>query len=284
MTDKMLISAHELFERHPSERCLIVDCRFNLGNPKAGYQAYLESHIPTAVYADLDKDLASPVTSVSGRHPLPEPASFAVFLQRIGWKPDIDLVAYDDIGGAFAARLWWLMKYFGYDRVRLLDGGYPAWLKAGYATSVGDADMSVEPAPLTPLAANEDMVLTAADVENGLAQNAIVLVDARAPERYSGEVEPLDAVAGHVPGAKNLPLSLNLDQGQKFKSQESLRGQWQTMLTDSGSRQLVHMCGSGVTACFNQFAAELAGFEGSKVYTGSWSEWIRDPTRGIAPG
>lgn len=284
MKSGMLISVHDLVELQRSGHCLIVDCRFNLADPKAGYQAYVESHIPGAVYADLDKDLASPVTASSGRHPLPDASRFSGFLAGIGWTPGSKVVAYDDIGGAFAARLWWLMKYVGQNHVALLDGGYPAWLETGYATNSGEADMDVEATPPVRLSGNADMVLTAAEVEDGLSQQAIVLVDARAAERYRGDVEPLDTVAGHVPGAKNLPLGSNLGQDQHFKSAENIRKQWQTILCDSGSRQLVHMCGSGVTACFNQFAAELAGIEGSKIYAGSWSEWIRDPARRVASG
>lgn len=284
MTNRMLISAEVLLELQRAGSCLIVDCRFNLGKPEAGFEAYLGAHIPGAVYANLDKDLSSPVTESSGRHPLPDATEFSEFLAGIGWRPGRVMVAYDEIGGAFAARWWWLMKYFGHNDVVLLDGGFPAWQFAGYATAKGGDDMNVPAAPAMPLVACDDMVLTAAEVEDGLASDAILLLDARAPERYRGDVEPLDAVAGHVPGASNLPFSVNLDQDGKFKPVDDIRSQWQTHQGSTSAEQLVHMCGSGVTACFNQFAAELAGIEGSRIYAGSWSEWIRDPARGIEAG
>lgn len=284
MKNRMLVSAKDLFELQRSAACLIVDCRFSLSDPEAGYQTYLQGHIPGAVYANLDKDLSGPVTGTSGRHPLPDAGSFAEFLAGTGWRPGSGMVAYDDVGGAFAARLWWLMKFFGHNEVALLDGGFPAWLTAEYATAKGNDDMHVPAAAPISLSGREDMVLTAAEVEDGLAGGAIVLLDARTPERYRGEVEPLDAVAGHIPGAKNLPVGLSLDQDSHFKPAHDLLNQWQTFRGAAGDRQLVHMCGSGVTACFNQFAAELVGIEGSRLYPGSWSEWIRDPARGVETG
>lgn len=284
MKSRMLVSAEELLELQRSGPCLIVDCRFSLAEPETGLKTYLQGHIPGAVYANLDIDLSSPVTSTSGRHPLPSATRFSEFLAGIGWRPGTVVVAYDDIGGAFAARLWWLMKYFGHNQVALLDGGYPAWRSAGYATACGDEDMDVVATPRTVLNASAEMVLTAAQVADGLANDAIILLDARAPERYRGDVEPLDSEAGHVPGAKNLPFALNLGQDNKFKPLEEIRNQWQIFKVTDKAEQLVHMCGSGVTACFNQFAVELAGIEGSRIYAGSWSEWIRDPARGIETG
>lgn len=284
MKNKMLISAEDLLELQRADLCLIVDCRFSLSDPQAGYQAYLKGHIPGAVYANLDTDLSGPVTGSSGRHPLPDTARFSEFLAGIGWRPGTRVVAYDDVGGAFAARLWWLMKYFGHDEGALLDGGFPAWSAAGYATSRGSDDMNIPSAPLTSLSTCDDMVLTAAEVKEGLAGGDVVLLDARAPERYRGDVEPIDPVAGHVPGAINLPIGLNLDQANHFKPAKDLLNQWQTYQDASSAGQLVHMCGSGVTACFNQFAAELVGIKGSRIYPGSWSEWIRDPSRGVETG
>lgn len=284
MKNKMLVSVADLFELQRSGSCLIVDCRFSLSDPESGYKAYLEGHIPGAVYANLDNDLSGPATGSSGRHPLPDAARFSKFLAGIGWRPGSAVVAYDDVGGAFAARLWWLMKYFGHNEGALLDGGFPAWAAAGYATAQGSDDMNLPAAPLIALNTCDEMVLTAAEVRDGLAGGDIVLVDARAPERYRGDVEPIDTIAGHVPGAKNLPLSLNLDQDGHFKRVEDILTQWQTFQAAGSAGQLVHMCGSGITACFNQFAAELVGIKGSRVYAGSWSEWIRDPARGVETG
>lgn len=284
MKNKMLISAEELFELQRSGSCVIVDCRFSLSDPEAGHQAYLKAHIPGAVYANLDIDLSGPRTDGSGRHPLPDTTRFSEFLAGIGWRLGSVVVAYDDMGGAFAARLWWLMKYFDHNQGALLDGGFPAWLAAGYATTEGTDDMNIPAAPPIPLSPREDMVLSAEEVEAGLACANIILVDARAPERYHGEVEPVDAIAGHIPGAKNLPIGLSLDQDNHFKPAKDILHQWQAFQDAGSDGHLVHMCGSGITACFNQFAAELAGLEGSRIYSGSWSEWIRDPSRGIETG
>ena len=282
MTGELLVTAEQLHQMRADTDCIIVDCRFNLADPDAGYQLFLKSHIPNATYANLDKDLSSPVTPHSGRHPLPEAENFSAFLSRIGWQPGMKLVAYDDMGGAFAARLWWLMKYFGLSGAVLLDGGLTAWLAAGFPTQSGEADTPAA-AHLT-LQAHREMVMSASEVQAGLASHEILLVDARAGERFRGEVEPIDSVAGHVPGAKNLPLSQNLGSDGCFRSSEEIRHLWQPLMGDMSAGQIVHMCGSGVTACFNQFAAELAGLEGSKLYAGSWSEWIRDPHRGAETG
>jgi thiosulfate/3-mercaptopyruvate sulfurtransferase len=281
MNGDMLVSAKQLQQLQLTEKCLIVDCRFSLMDPAAGYQHYLKSHIPQAVYANLERDLSSPVTAVSGRHPLPEAAQFAAFLSRCGWQQDMKLIAYDDMGGAFAARLWWLMKYFGQSGAALLDGGLAAWVSAGYATSSGDSDMQVMPEPAVPLQVQPEMVLSASEVKVGLANHEILLVDARAADRYRGDVEPLDKVAGHIPGARNLPFGQNMASEGYFKSAEQIRRNWQDLQGKVSAGNLVHMCGSGVTACFNQFAAELAGIHGSKLYAGSWSEWIRDSSREV---
>lgn len=284
MTEKMLVSAKELYELQLAGDCVVVDCRFNLVDTQAGYQSYLLSHIPHAVYANLDKDLSSRVTPVSGRHPLPDAQGFAQFLSRSGWQEGMALVAYDDMGGAFAARLWWLMKYFGQLGAALLDGGLAAWMSAGYATDSAVADVSVAVATPVPMQAHPEMVMTASEVESRLANQEILLVDARASERFRGDVEPIDSVAGHVPGARNLPFNENMTSAGQFKQPQDIRQRWLQLQGDSRSDKLVHMCGSGVTACFNQFAAELAGIQGSKLYAGSWSEWIRDPERGVEAG
>ena len=200
---KILYSTGELNEALRASRCIVVDCRFNLVDTGAGYKAYLDGHIPGAAYAHLDDDLSSPITATTGRHPLPAVDSFAAFLARIGWSRGIPLVAYDDAGGAIAARLWWLMKYFGHDCGALLDGGLPAWREAGLALERGAAE--AVKAPLVALQPQQNLVLSAGDVTAGLQQGTLVLADARAPERFRGEVEPLDTVAGHIPGACNFP-------------------------------------------------------------------------------
>ena len=279
MSQKILISAQGLHKLHQTTPCVIFDCRFALDDPDAGYQDYLKSHIPGAVYAHLDDDLSSPVTVNSGRHPLPYANKFAAFLGRSGWQPGVPLIAYDASGGAIAARLWWLMKYFGQDDAAILDGGIAAWIATGHELQSGQ--VSVVHLPATELTSHDDLQLSTADVVEGLTTNEIVLVDARAPERFRGEVEPIDSVAGHIPGSVNYPLNRNLDPNGRFKTAHEIRGELEIIADGQESQQFVHMCGSGVTACHNIFAAELAGLQGSKLYVGSWSEWIRDPSRPV---
>jgi thiosulfate/3-mercaptopyruvate sulfurtransferase len=280
MARKILYSADELHRALQESRCIVVDCRFNLANTAAGHAAYLESHIPGAVYAHLDDDLSSPVTPDSGRHPLPEPAAFAAFLARIGWRPGTAMVAYDNAGGSFAARAWWLMKYFGHDCAALLDGGLAAWRNAGFALESGVVE--VDEVPAADLAPDCGMVLSAREITGGLRAGGIVLADARTGERFRGEAEPIDTVAGHIPGACNFPNARVWTGDGRFRPAADIRRDLADLLDSRPPGDLVHMCGSGVTACLNLFAAELAGLEGSRLYAGSWSEWIRDPSRPIA--
>jgi len=281
MGRKILFSAQELRGTQVSSDCITVDCRHYLTRPDAGHKNYLESHIPGAVYAHLDKDLSSAVTDSSGRHPLPDPELFANFLARSGWSPGTLLVAYDDAGGAIASRLWWLMKYFGHDCGALLDGGIEAWRQAGFAFEGGIE--TVKPKPTVDVVAHEDLVLSTEQLIQGLQEQNIVLADARANERYTGQVEPIDLVGGHIPGAVNFPFSQVLTSNGTFKSVEEIRLGLEPILNGHRPEELVHMCGSGVTACLNLFAAELAGFPNGKLYAGSWSEWIRNPVRAITP-
>lgn len=279
MIRKILYSASELARALQESHCVVVDCRFDLANTAAGHAAYLESHIPGAVYAHLDDDLSSPVTEDSGRHPLPEPGVFAGYLARIGWRPGTRMIAYDDTGGSIAARLWWLMKFFGHDCCALLDGGLAAWNEAGFALESGVTE--TDAAPVADLGPDRGMVLSALEVTGGLQAGGIVLADARTPERFKGEVEPIDTVAGHIPGAFNFPNALVLTNEGRFRPLEEIRRGLEDLLGSRPPGDLVHMCGSGVTACLNLFAAELVGITGSRLYAGSWSEWIRDPSRPI---
>jgi len=280
MTQQILLSVQELRTAQENTECFIVDCRFVLDEPGAGYEDYLEAHIPGAVYAHLEDDLSGPVTSDSGRHPLPDADKFALFLGRSGWQPGFMLVAYDDAGGAIAARLWWLMRYFGHDCAALLDGGIPAWWAAGYELESGR--VSTTSLPTENLKVCDDLVMTTAGIVEGLDRDGIVLADARARERFTGEIEPIDPVAGHIPGSVNYPYNNNLSPNGMFKTVEDVRNGLLTLTGSHEVQDLVHMCGSGVTACQNIFAAELAGLKGSKLYVGSWSEWIQDPSRPIA--
>jgi len=282
MGHQMLISAQDLHAAQKNKKWLVFDCRFVLSDPGSGYRDYLEAHIPGALYAHLDDDLSSPVTASSGRHPLPDAEKFSGFLARSGWQPGIGIVAYDSAGGSIAARLWWLMKYFGHDCAALLDGGFPAWQAAGFELESGEVTNTSTP-PVR-LSATGELLRSTADILENLGGKSMILADVRAGERFRGEIEPIDSAAGHIPGSVNYPFDLNLSPSGKFRPVPEIR---KGLLTLSGSHDtddMVYMCGSGVTACHAIFAAELSGLKGSRLYAGSWSEWIRDPTRPVEPG
>jgi thiosulfate/3-mercaptopyruvate sulfurtransferase len=281
MINSILLSAQELHDLRETSDCVLVDCRFTLDNPTAGFDKYLESHIPGAVYAHLDDDLSSPITNISGRHPLPDTHKFASFLSRSGWQPGTVLVAYDDAGGAIAARLWWLMTYFGHEGSAMLDGGLSAWRAEGYALENGRVTAIQKPTAAFKI--RNELVMSTSDIQDGLDRKSLLLADARARIRFMGDVEPIDSVAGHIPGSVNYPFENNLTPVGTFKPVTEIRTGLQTLIEGDDLNELVHMCGSGVTACQNIFAAELAGITGSKLYVGSWSEWIRDTSRAVEP-
>jgi thiosulfate/3-mercaptopyruvate sulfurtransferase len=264
----------------------IVDCRFDLMNPEGGRRAYLEGHIAGARYADLNKDLSAPITATSGRHPLPAPEEFAATLHRLGIGRATQVIAYDDSAGAFAARAWWLLRWVGHPAAAVLDGGIKAWISAGGALESGDSMTLPVRAAAQSLSAKVDTAaaIDTAEVQARLEDPAFLLVDARAAERYSGAVEPIDAVAGHIAGAVNQPFSANLAADGRFLPAPVLRRLWEKRLAGREAQQVAAMCGSGVTACHNLLSLEVAGFRGAKLYAGSWSEWIRDPHRPIARG
>lgn len=278
---ELLVTPERLQGLLASGSCVVVDCRYDLGKPGAGLQHFLGGHIPSAQYAALGSDLSSPVTSTSGRHPLPSADAFAEFLGRIGWTPDVLLVAYDERNNAIAARLWWLMRYFGCNAA-LLDGGLEAWTRAGLSLETGSPRCTATAVP--SLQPDPSLIVGAAEIVSSLTHPFLTLVDARAPERFSGDVEPLDTRAGHIPGALNRPLGQNLDAAGCFKSPASLKQEFDALLGNRSPTSVVHSCGSGVTACHNRFAMELAGMGKTRIYPGSWSEWIRDPARPIATG
>lgn len=278
MNERILLSASQL-EGRSGAGVLFVDCRFDLGAPEKGREAYLDGHIPGAFYAHLDNDLSSPVLPYTGRHPLPHSEDFAGFLARIGWTEDRLLVAYDEGPNAIAARLWWLMRYHG-KPAALLDGGLSAWKTAGFGLQQGA--VQAKAAPLPHLEPNGAMTVHTATLPDALQDHC--LVDARASERFSGEIEPLDTKAGHIPGSINRPFGSNLMLNGRFKSPEELKSEYESLLAQSPPERVIHSCGSGVTACHNLFAMELAGLGGSKIYPGSWSEWIRDPNRPVETG
>jgi thiosulfate/3-mercaptopyruvate sulfurtransferase len=255
----------------------IVDCRFDLGDPDAGAALYRRGHLPGAVYAHLDADLSGPRAPWTGRHPLPEPEALAATLGALGIGAGIRVVAYDDSGGIYAARLWWLLHWLGHDAVALLDGGFASWQRQG-------RELSAEIPVIHPTefhAAPDDSLWVDSNAMLEAVQRKRVIIDARPEERFSGLIEPLDKVAGHIPGSINSPFEDNLDMRGNFLKAEELRAQYESLLHGALPGEVIHMCGSGVTACHNLLALEIAGMSGGKLYVGSWSEWITDPSRPI---
>lgn len=274
-----LVQAETLADALGRDDLVVVDCRFALADPAAGERAYAQSHLPGAVYAHLDRDLSDHDKEGQGRHPWPDAADFTARLGAWGIAPQTQVVAYDDGDGAYAARLWFLLRTLGHQRVAALDGGWKRWTALG---------LPVETEIRTPAPAryeasfDADSLLDAAQVQAHLDSGG-VLVDVRAAERFRGEVEPLDRVAGHVPGARNRPYALNSADGH-FKSQQQLAEEFREWLQGRDPRDVVAMCGSGVTACHHLLAMAHAGLPGAKLFTGSWSGWISDPARPVAKG
>lgn len=260
----------------------VFDCRFDLRDPGAGRRAYAEGHVPGARYADLDVDLAGPRGERGGRHPLPDPEAFARRLGRWGVGPQTQVVVYDDAGGAYAARLWWMLRWLGHEAAAVLDGGWGAWTQS--SAPVETAAPPPRHAPSYPARARADWVVDAHALQAELAAGRCRLVDARSAERFRGDCEPYDPVAGHVPAARNHPYRRNLDGHGRFLPRAQLREALAPCLEGCVPAQVVQMCGSGVTACHNLLAMELAGLAGARLYPGSWSDWIADPARPVARG
>jgi thiosulfate/3-mercaptopyruvate sulfurtransferase len=281
MPYRTLVSVDELANLVDKGSVAVVDCRFSLADPAAGRAEYAAEHIPGAVYADLDEHLSSPITETSGRHPLPDPGKFARQLADWGIHPARQVVAYDNSGGAFAARFWWLARWVGLTDVAVLDSGWNAWVKSGHPTT---SDVVVPtPTEFEPQIDHTQWISTASLISS-LDKGEVLLVDAREPERYRGDTEPIDPVAGHVPGARNLPFKQNLSPTGAFLPIGELRQRFATVSELAAGKPIVHMCGSGVTACHNVLAMEHAGLPNSKLYAGSWSEYLRDPSRPVATG
>ena len=272
MTFTTLVSTAELAAHLGDWR--IFDCRHDLMKPELGEQQYREAHIPGALFASLDRDLSAPKTGKNGRHPLPEAETFAAWVGRQGVKPTDQVVCYDASNGAMAARLWWMLRWIGHEAVAVLDGGIAKWTKEGRATN---ADLPRFPAVDYPLQLDEDAAVGARMVHRRLGQQ--LLIDARAPARYRGEQEPIDPVAGRIPGASNRFNMENVTAEGTFKSPEELKRAFQQVLGGRPPSEAVNYCGSGVAACHNLLAMEVAGLPGGKLYAGSWSEWIADPAR-----
>jgi len=278
----MLISTAHLSAQLSDPHWLVFDCRHDLADPGKGERAYRDSHLPGAYFAPVDTALSGAKTGTNGRHPLPAPEAFAEFLARHGATATTYLVAYDDAGGMYAARLWWLARWIGLTRVAVLDGGWNKWIAEGRAvTNDTPAERprgQILPRPDPGRLASADEILAHLDTGSRL------VVDARAPERYRGDVEPIDKVAGHIPGAANRFYKTNLNADHTLRPAADLRREFEVLLAGRPPAALIHQCGSGITACANLLAMEHAGLTGSRLYAGSWSEWIADPARPVAKG
>ena len=278
MPYQTLISSAQLAELLEQENCLVFDCRFNLADVESGRKAYAQGHIPGALYAHLDEHLCSPITENSGRHPLPDMYQLQQWLGQSGMSNEMQVVAYDDCGGAMAARLWWLLKGLGHDAVAVLDGGWQAWLAQGHAVT----EQLPVPQPSNYQAKFDwSLVVTTPAIFDNVSRPSFLLVDVRSEERFEGIKEPIDPVAGHIPKAVNLPLTENLGADGYFKSAEQLREMYAPLDAKCIANKQVYMCGSGVTACQSLLAVVVAGFPMPRLYDGSWSEWIRDPSRPV---
>ena len=279
MTFTTLIDPTQLADHLNDPQWIIFDCRFTLTDTEAGRRAYNEGHIPGARYAHLNEDLSAPLTPTTGRHPLPDPDVLAHKLSAWGVDATKQVVVYDATFGAMASRLWWLLRWLGHHNVALLNGGFPRWQREGFSIT---ANAPTVHATTFRANINTALVVGADEVERIRVESDYRLFDARAEERFSGTVEPLDTVAGHIPGAINLPWEDNLDYGGNFQTPEELRESYANTLGGVAPEHVIHMCGSGVTACHNILAMEHAGLRGAKLYAGSWSEWITNPNRAIA--
>ena len=281
LSSRTLVSVGELQRHLGDPRWRVIDVRHDLMDTSVGMRAYAAGHIPGAEFAHIDNDLSGPKTGRNGRHPLPDRLQLAQRFRDWGIDDDTQIVAYDAQGGQFAGRLWWLARWLGHATVALLDGGWHVWLaKTGLSSTEPPAPRTGRFTARAPLVA----ALSADDVLQSLRGRDRLVLDARTEERFRGDVEPVDPVAGHIPGAWNRPWQSNLAPDQTFKAPEVLRREFDALLGKTAVARVVHQCGSGVTACHNIFAMELAGLPGSALYAGSWSEWIADPTRPIATG
>jgi thiosulfate/3-mercaptopyruvate sulfurtransferase len=279
MNYSTLIDARTLAAELENPAWVILDCRFDLTQPAWGETQFAESHIPGAQYAHLDRDLAGAPTATSGRHPLPKPAEFAAIAGRWGIDQHTQVVVHDQSGGVFAARAWWLLRWLGHEQVALLDGGLAAWREAGLPL---ESTVRSRPARSFDAQPRLQQVVEVDDIVRALGSPALHLVDARGADRFAGQNETMDPRAGHVPGAVNHHYALNLTAEGRLQPATALRERWLATLAGRDPKEMVAMCGSGVSACLNLLSMEIAGLPGARLYPGSWSEWVKDPARPIA--
>lgn len=276
MTFKTLVSTHDVSQciahKDSALQTIIIDCRFDLMNTASGKIAWSASHIPGARYAHLDDDLAGEITSTTGRHPLPHLSDLIRKFAQWGVSNDSQVIAYDDSGGAFAARLWWILRWLGHEKVAVLDGGWSKWRNDNMPL---ESQAPTEKAGNFTAAPDDQQWISTEALAHALSDNSVRLIDARTRERFDGISEPIDPIAGHVPGAINHPFQQNLDEKGCFLPTDILREKFEALLGDTDPKEVVHMCGSGVTAIHNMLAMEHTGLQGSRLYVGSWSEWIR---------
>lgn len=282
---ELLLNVDQLNALSGRDDVVIFDVRHDLADLDAGRGAYHAGHVPGACFLDHEEDLSAPKTGGNGRHPLPPLSEFSALMSRYGVKPGVQVVVYDAGNSMFAAHLWWMLRWIGHDKVAVLDGGWQAWLEAGGSVSTDIptppthemADQAVVTQPVMPVVDTETVL-------KHLSTSRFTIIDARAENRFKGEVEPMDPVAGHIPGALNRPNTLNLQEDGRFRSAHELKLAFNALLGSREPQTVVHQCGSGITACHNLFAMQIAGLKGSALYPGSWSEWCSDPARPVETG
>jgi thiosulfate/3-mercaptopyruvate sulfurtransferase len=278
---RTILSVEELLARLDDPNWVVVDVRYDLSDPDAGRRAYLDGHVPGAQYADLGRDLSAPPRVDRGRHPLPGVEAMAATFGMLGIGPGVQVVVYDARNGMYAARLWWMLRYLGHDSVAVLDGGLDAWRRAGFALESGEVRRS--PRRFVPKV-RPDWIAGTAEVEASRTNPDRLVVDSRSADRYRGENETIDPVAGHIPGARNHFFGDNVESDGRFREPADLARSFAALLGERDPRDAIFYCGSGVTACQNLLALEIAGMSGARLYPGSWSEWIGDRSRPVAVG
>jgi thiosulfate/3-mercaptopyruvate sulfurtransferase len=278
MSFTTLITVGELAANLDNPDFIIFDCRHELTNPDYGKAEYAKSHLPRAQFASVDHDLSSRPTGTNGRHPLPDPDTFATWLGNQGVTKGTQVIGYDSSAGVYGSRLWWMLRWLGHDKVAVLDGGWQAWLQAGKPTTQDIPQ--ARPATFVPQV--RDVNVDAAHVLANLESGSMLVVDARSNDRFNGQNETIDPVGGHIPGAVNRLFKNNVGEDGRFRSAEELQREFRSLIGEMPVQNVVHQCGSGVSACHNLLAMELAGMSGSRLYPGSWSEWVCDPKRPVA--